>query len=241
LLAAIRAYVVPLQAVMPAFVIAVFVSAGLLFLVEPMVAKMVLPRAGVIGLGAGELACYAQPGQDWTFYEIDPMVERIARDPAYFDFLDRCGNRPRVVLGDARQTLAAAPDGTYNVLIIDAFSSDSIPIHLVTREALAGYLRKLAPGGRLLFHISSRTVDLRPVLASLADDAGLQARVLLDTPPAGTAAPWRRLPALVVVMARSGSDLSELDAKDGWQPLPPASARALWTDQRSDILRVIRF
>ena len=139
-----------------------------------------------------------------------------------------------------RLTLADAPDGRYDVLIVDAFSSDSIPIHLVTREALAGYLRKLAPGGRLVFHISSRTVDLRPVLASLAEDAGLQARTLLDSPPAGAVA-WRRLPALVVVMANHGGDLSDLDAKDGWQVLPPADAHALWTDQRSDILGVIRF
>ncbi len=129
-------------------------------------------RVAVVGLEAGSLACYTQPGQDWTYYEIDPLVERLARDPHIFQFLAKCGNRPRVVLGDARLTLSAAPDGSYDVLVLDAFSSDSVPMHLLTREALALYLRKLAPGGTLLFHISSRTLDLRAVIGALAADAG---------------------------------------------------------------------
>ncbi len=197
-------------------------------------------HVAVVGLGAGSLACYAQPGQDWTFYEIDPLVERMARDPRYFHFLANCGNRPQVVLGDARLTLAAAPDGSYDVLVLDAFSSDSIPMHLLTREALAVYLRKLAPGGTLLFHISSRTLDLRPVLAALAADAGVPARMLLDHPPPGTVF-WRREPALVVALAGRGGRLDRLDPAEGWTALPPAGPRSLWTDQRSDILGAIRF
>jgi hypothetical protein len=194
-------------------------------------------HVAVVGLGAGSLACYAQPGQDWTFYEIDPLVEHLARDPRYFHFLANCGNRPQVVLGDARLTLAAAPDGSYDVLVLDAFSSDSIPMHLLTREALALYLRKLAPGGTLLFHISSRTLDLRPVIAALAADAGVSARMLLDHPPPGTLF-WRREAALVVALSGRGD---RLDPTDGWTDLPPAGPRSLWTDQRSDILRAIRF
>ncbi len=196
-------------------------------------------HVGVVGLGAGSLACYAQPGQDWTFFEIDPLVERIARDPRYFHFLADCGNRPRVVLGDARLTLAAVPDGTYDVLVLDAFSSDTIPMHLLTREALALYLRKLAPGGCLLFHISSRTLDLAPVLGTLAADAGVKAKKMLDRPPPGTP-PWRRGPTLVVALAGRGGDLHHLDPADGWTDLSPAGARSLWTDQRSDILGAIR-
>ena len=194
----------------------------------------------MVGLGTGELACYAHPGQDWTFYEIDPLVERIARDPRSFQFLANCGNHPNVVLGDARLTIGDAPDGTYDVLIIDAFSSDSIPMHLLTREALALYLRKLAPGGRLLFHISSRTLDLRPVIGALAADAGVPARMLFDRPPPGTSI-WRRAPALVVALAGRGGDLGRLDPADGWTEMPPGKARFLWTDQRSDLLGVIRF
>ena len=134
-----------------------------------------LHHVGVIGLGTGELACYAAPGQDWTFYEIDPLAKRIAEDPRYFQFLENCGNHPHVVMGDARLTLAGAPDAFYDVLVLDAFSSDSIPMHLITREAVALYLRKLAPDGRLLFHISSRNLDLRQVVGTLAADAGLVA------------------------------------------------------------------
>ncbi len=197
-------------------------------------------RVGVVGLGIGTLACYARSGQDWTFYEIDPLVERIARDDRFFHFLARCGNQPRVVIGDARLNVSDAPDGTYDVLVLDAFSSDSIPMHLITREAFALYLRKLAPGGRLLFHISSRTVDLRPVLAALAGDAGVPARLLYDQPPSGNFN-FHRFPAVVVAVAGHGGDLDSLTPADGWTGLPAVDSSWLWTDQRSDILRVMRF
>jgi hypothetical protein len=196
-------------------------------------------NVAVIGLGAGSLACYAQPNQDWTFYEIDPLVERLARDPRYFHFLAECGNHPRVVLGDARQTIQGAQDGTYDLIIVDAFSSDSIPMHLLTREALSLYLRKLAPDGRLLFHISNRRLDLRSVVGALAADAGAPARALLDVPPPG-ASGLRRMPALVVALAGRGGNLDGLDPAQGWVELPPAGARWLWTDQRSDILTAIQ-
>ena len=177
-------------------------------------------RVAVVGLGTGELACYAKEGQDWTFYEIDPVVARIARDPRYFQFLSNCGSDSHVVLGDARVTIGNAPDSAYDVLIIDAFSSDSVPVHLLTREALALYLRKLAPGGRVLFHISSRTLNLAPVIAALAADAGVPARVLFDSPPAETPL-WRRSPALVVAVAGRGGVLGYLTTEDGWKELPP--------------------
>ena len=126
------------------------------------------------------------------------------------------------------------------MLILDAFSSDSIPTHLLTREALALYLQKLAPGGHLLFHISSRTLDLIPVVRALAADAGVPARMLFDRPPPGTPV-LRRCQVLVVALAGRDGDLSGLDPADGWTELPPAGARSLWTDQRSDILGAIRF
>jgi SAM-dependent methyltransferase len=197
-------------------------------------------RVAVVGLGTGGLACYAKEGQDWTFYEIDPVVARIARDSRYFQFLSNCGNDSHVVLGDARVTIGNAPDSAYDVLIIDAFSSDSVPVHLLTREALALYLRKLAPGGRVLFHISSRTLNLAPVIAALAADAGVPARVLSDSPPAETPV-WRRSPALVVAVAGRGGDLGYLTTADDWKELPPAKPQFLWTDQRADLLRVINF
>ena len=137
-------------------------------------------------------------------------------------------------------TIASADDGSYDVLVVDAFSSDSIPMHLLTREALALYMRKLTPGGRPLFHISSRKLDLAPVVGALAADAELAARTLFDVPPTGTSV-FRRSPAQVVVVAKRDADLDFLPAGDGWKALPPAASQYLWTDQRADLLRVIRF
>ncbi|MBY0519860.1 MAG: hypothetical protein K2P79_05470, partial [Sphingomonas sp.] len=113
-------------------------------------------RVGVVGLGAGTLACYAQPGQDWRFYEIDPAIVRIARDTGQFSFLGRCLPSPRIVIGDARINLATERPDSLDLLALDAFSSDSVPMHLMTREAFASYDRVLAPNGLLLVHISNR-------------------------------------------------------------------------------------
>jgi hypothetical protein len=195
-----------------------------------------IEKVGVVGLGAGDLACYAQPGQSWTFHEIDPAVERIARDTRWF--LERCGNDPNVVLGDARLTLQTVPDGHYDVLVIDAFSSDSIPPHLLTREAAALYRRKLAPDGVLLFHISNRYIDLRPALAALAADAGASARRLIDLAP--QSASVARSSAEVVAMAQPGRSLDFLAASDGWREMRAATGIAPWTDARSDIVSRIR-
>jgi hypothetical protein len=121
------------------------------------------PRAiGVVGLGAGSVACYRRPGQRWTFYEIDPLVERIARDERYFHYLAECAPDAAIRSGDARLTLQDAARASYDLLILDAFSSDAIPMHLITREALALYLDKLAPGGVIAWHVSNRNLDLAP-------------------------------------------------------------------------------
>ncbi len=143
-------------------------------------AKRAVPisTVGVVGLGAGALGCYARPGEAWTFYEIDPMVERFARDDRWFNFMAGCGNHPAVVLGDARINLVADAAVRYDILIVDAFSSDSIPMHLITREALALYFGRLKPGGVLLFNITNRYLDLAPVIARLAADAGAPLRHL---------------------------------------------------------------
>ncbi len=136
-----------------------------------------LEHIGCIGLGTGTTACYRRPGQRLTFFEVDPIIERIARDPSLFRYLEVCGPEIEVVLGDGRQNVSGMPDDTFDFLVLDAFSSDAIPAHLLTREALAVYLRKLAPGGIMMFHISNRYVRLEPVVASLAADAGLSALI----------------------------------------------------------------
>ena len=194
-------------------------------------------RVGVVGLGTGGLACYARPGQAWTFHEIDPAVENLARDGRFFHFLEACGNDPRVVLGDARLTLGAVPDHSYDLIVIDAFSSDAIPLHLLTREALALYRRKLAPDGIVLFHISNRYLGLAPVVAALTEDVGSPARRLLYLPPEPSTV--ERLGAEVMAVGQPGGNLDFLTDAAGWQPPPPPSA--LWTDERSDIVSRINW
>ncbi len=139
-------------------------------------------RVGVVGLGTGAVAFYAKPGQKWTFYEIDPAVIRVAEDERYFRFLSTCEGKWDVVLGDARRQLMKAPDSTFDVLILDGFCSDAIPVHLLTREAIALYVRKLAPGGIVLLHVSNHHLDLPPLVARLADDhtPPLAVRVCFD-------------------------------------------------------------
>ncbi len=189
---------------------------------------------GVLGLGTGSLGCYARPGEAWTFHEIDPVVERLARDGRWFRFMAGCGNDPAVVLGDARVTLANTGN-RYDVLVVDVFSSDGVPVHLLTREALALYFARLKPGGLVVFHVSNRYLDLVPVVARLAADAGAPARHLRAVP----AVPSRReTGAEVVAVAAPGGDLDAL-AADGWGV--PRPGPVLWTDERSDILGVVRW
>jgi hypothetical protein len=190
----------------------------------------------VVGLGAGSLCAYARPGEEWVFYEIDATVERIARDPAYFTFWRDCrAERRSVVRGDARLRLAEAGDHRHGMLVVDAFGSDAIPVHLVTREALALYRRKIAPGGWLVFHISSRHVDLRPVLASLARDAGLVGRARDDLVLSSEERRLGRDPSRWVVMAEAPSDLSALAERAGWQRLVADRRIRPWTDDFSDL------
>ena len=132
-----------------------------------------LTDVGIIGLGAGTIATYARPGQNFTFYEIDPAVERIARDPRYFTFLSDCRGNCDVVLGDGRLTMAAAPDRHFDLIVLDAFSSDAIPTHLLTRQAIDMYLSKLKPDGLLVFHVSNLFFTLEPLLANTAASKGL--------------------------------------------------------------------
>ncbi len=131
---------------------------------------------GVIGLGTGALGCYERPGQDWTFYEIDAAVVEIARNRNYFGYLGDCGADAKIVLGDERLYVNHAVNGTYDLLLIDAFSSDAIPIHLLTVDALRLYLQKTANHGIIVFHISNIHLRLWPLLAAMADEVGASAR-----------------------------------------------------------------
>jgi len=199
----------------------------------------------IVGLGAGTMACYLQPGQTLTYYEIDPDVASLAGDPRYFSFLRQCAPESEIVLGDARLKLRDAPDGHYGLIVLDAFSGDSIPMHLITREALALYLRKLAPHGIIAFHISNIYMDLGPTLETLARDAHLASLIENDVDVPQAQIDAGKFPSIWVVMARDQADLtllhSEHDAAATWVPIPAHPASRLWTDDYSNLLSAIRW
>jgi hypothetical protein len=198
-------------------------------------------RWAVVGLGAGAMACYRQPGETLTYYEIDPAVKRIASDPRYFSFLEQCAPSAQIVLGDARLKLRNAADGGYDLIALDAFSGDSIPLHLMTREALALYLRKLAPGGMLAFHISSLYLRLAPTLGALAHDAGLVCLIADDTGASEAQMDAGKFPSTWLVMARSRADLGMLGTDARWTPVEIRPGARVWTDDFSNLLTVIKW
>ncbi|HST58292.1 MAG TPA: fused MFS/spermidine synthase [Longimicrobium sp.] len=195
-------------------------------------------RVAVVGLGTGTTAAYISEGEQWTFYEIDPGIERIARDTAYFTYMSDAPVRPRVVLGDARLQLARDSAQKYDLILLDAFSSDAIPVHLITREALDTYLSRLAPGGIVAFHVSNRYLDLEPVVAALAKDRGLAARAgqgprgMRDTYESNST--W-------IALARQEADLGPLTADVQWWVPRLRDDVDVWTDDYSSLLTVFEW
>jgi hypothetical protein len=202
-------------------------------------ARPATPEVAIVGLGTGATAAYAQSGERWTFYEINPAVVGVARAPEYFSYLVNCAHAPvAVALGDARLQLARAPDAAYGLIVLDAFSSDAIPVHLMTAEALDLYLAKLAPNGLLAYHISNRSLDLHPVVAALARSRALSAVARDDTqpdqPPGKEGSQW-------VVLARRPEDLGALASDTRWHALTTDRAQHVWTDDFSDIISVFKW
>lgn len=197
-------------------------------------------NVGIIGLGTGSTGGYAQPGQRWTFYEIDPAIERIARNPRYFTFLRDCVPQAKVVIGDARLSLTKQPDRVHDLIVIDAFSSDAIPIHLLTHEAMDIYVHKLAEHGVLAFHISNRYVNLRRVLGRLARDANLVAFVREDQSVTPLEAYDGKVPSVWVMMARLDADLGPLSVNPGWLKFPADVTGLSWTDNYSNVLETLK-
>ena len=192
-------------------------------------------RVAVVGLGAGATASYATPGQEWTFYEIDPAVVEIANDARYFSYIGGCSKGAiKFVLGDGRLRLKEAPDGYYSLIALDAFSSDAIPLHLLTREAVGLYLSKLADGGLITFHISNRHLDLSPVLGSAARHYGLTASIMRD----GVVGDGKDA-SIWVVLARKPEDLKPLTVDTRWQSLAAPDNFRPWTDDFSNIFSVL--
>ena len=195
-------------------------------------------RIGVVGLGTGTLACYARPGQDWRFYEIDPAVVDLARGP--FRFLELCLPKANVILGDARVRLNEAAPASLDLLALDAFSSDAVPMHLMTREAFATYDRVLAKNGLLLVHVSNRFLSLEPVVEAAAkaggwSAAGLTYRPSLDEQMQEAAtSDW-------IALSRSPETIAKLKARGGaWRDLQATPGFTPWTDDYATILPVLR-
>jgi spermidine synthase len=190
-------------------------------------------RVGVVGLGTGSSACYARPGQDWTFFEIDPLVVEVATDPKHFSFMSSCAPDARIVIGDARIQIAGDP-AQFDLMLLDAFSSDTIPTHLLTREAMELYLDRLGEDGVLVFHVTNRHLDLAPVVARVIEAAGAHALFQSFRPDkkfSESGVPRSD----AVVISRSAASLDRARADARWSELKSDGARP-WTDDYSNII-----
>jgi SAM-dependent methyltransferase len=190
-------------------------------------------HVAVIGLGAGSIAAYAGPQRRVTFFEIDPDVEDIAA--RFFTFLKRCGDRCEVVSGDGRLSIARATDREFDVIVLDAFSSDAIPPHLLSREALDVYLSRLKPDGVLMFHVSNRYLNVKDLVANLASAAEIPALVKNDKGPSSKSY------AVYVMLSKSESLLAELQTYPGWKPIGPSLHLDVWTDDYSNLIDLLQW
>lgn len=203
---------------------------------------------GIVGLGAGTLACYRKPGQQWTIFEIDPVMVGIARDPKKFTFLSDCAGNTPIVIGDARLQIAQQPPARFDILVIDAFSSDAIPLHLLTKEAIGIYERALKRDGILLIHISNRYFGLEPVLAAEARARGWATAIRMDPGPINdalgdlTGSNWVALTATPERMQQlTGGLRPRKDASEhgAWVPLEARAHFDRWTDDYASTLPVL--
>jgi hypothetical protein len=189
----------------------------------------------VIGLGTGSLSCQARPEDSAIYYELDPDVIQIARDPTLFSFVSECRPNISIAQGDARLTIENAPDASYDLIFVDAFIGAAIPIHLLTREAMAVYLRKLKPSGIVGIHVSNYHLELATVVAGIADAHGAVTRLYEggDVPEVASEQKW--VP-IVAVVARRDQDFGALAKSKFWPVLPPDPAQRVWTDDYSNVL-----
>jgi hypothetical protein len=195
--------------------------------------RRVADRAAVVGLGAGTMACLARPGDRWTFFEIDPAVVRLAEDKQVFSYLSDCAGSYDVRVGDGRLSLAKQRNRQYGLIALDAFNSDSVPVHLLTREALGLYASKLRPHGVIAFHISNQYLDLAPVLGNVASANGLSCYLQEDTHigPHDIG----KFRSRWVAMARKPADLGRVTRDRRWRLCPSDPDARTWTDDYSNV------
>jgi SAM-dependent methyltransferase len=199
-------------------------------------ARVTRGRVAAVGLGTGSLACYAADGARWTFVEIDPVMVRLASRAGHFDYLARCAPGAAIVVGDGRLALARSPDRGYDLLILDAFTSDAVPTHMLTREAFGRYARLLAPGGVLLVHVSNRYLRLERVVAAGARAVGMTAWMRGSAASSGEVARMI-VPARWIALARTDADLGALTARPGWTRLDAVPVP--WRDDFSDVVSIL--
>lgn len=197
-------------------------------------------NVAMIGLGAGAMACYAQPGDNWTYYEIDPTVVDIAKNPNYFSYMSECAPKADVVIGDARLTIVDLPPKSQDIIFVDAFSSDSIPMHLITTEALEVYRSRLKDNGVIFYHTSNRMMDVSSVVARMATAGGLESRYISMSDFSGH--PYEDLVmASNALLVGHGEDLDVITANDpNWVTLEPSPYVTAWTDSYSSVIGAIR-
>ncbi len=208
---------------------------GQIFTKAPLMDRV--QKVGLVGLGVGSLAAYGKPGQDFTYFEIDPEVLFLARDSGYFTFLKEAKANMRYVLGDARLTLAKEPDHSYDLIVLDAFSSDAIPTHLLTLEAIQMYERKLAPGGIIAMHISNRYLELAPVVALTCRRANLWAFNQQDAPAMGTDEEKQgKTQSNWLVILRDPGERDNLWKPMYWNDIDIGPRIKAWTDEYVNVL-----
>ncbi len=193
-------------------------------------------RVAVIGLGAGTLTCQRKGDEEWKFFEIDQSMVDTARDPKYFTYIQSCESDLKPVMGDARLTFAKEPDHVYDMIIVDAYSSDAIPIHLATEEAMAIYEQKLAPHGVVVMHVSNRNLELTSVVVGIADANDMKSWVFSED--SGRDDEYI-FPTSVVVCARDEADIGSLASSDQWEEDEPDEKQRVWTDDYSNVFGAV--
>jgi hypothetical protein len=193
-------------------------------------------RVAVIGLGSGTLACASEPGESWKFFEIDQSMVDTARDPKYFTYIQDCAPDLKPVIGDARLTFAKEPDGIYDLIIVDAYSSDAIPIHLATKEAMKIYKDRLAPQGAVVMHVSNRHLELSSVIVGIAEANDLKSWVYSEDSNRDAEYIF---PTSVVVCAREEADVGKLASSEEWELTEADENQRVWTDDYSNVLGAV--
>jgi hypothetical protein len=193
-------------------------------------------RVAVIGLGAGTLTCASEPGETWKFFEIDQTMVDTARDPKYFSYIQNCAPDLKPVIGDARLTFAREPDGIYDLIIVDAYSSDAIPIHLATEEAMEIYKSKLAPQGAVLMHVSNRHLELSSVVVGIAEENDLKSWVYSEDSNRDDEYIFA---TSVVISAREEADVGKLASSEQWALTEANENQRVWTDDYSNVLGAV--